>query len=1183
MSVSNKRFAGGIAGMLVASAATLSILIVCFSIYQYFQPTPVSDPDPNDEHRRAVLDPPSVTGDGKVSVISTRIGEIGPAKRIRQTIYGQKGKQAIAELTADSLVPVEREGDNARVVEVVKPEIRLRTDAGNLVRVTADMGIIELKKDAPVRLDLQSGRLMGNVVIEIDRLTDAARAALPEETRDTPEASSIVRVECAEIEFDREFGTIRIPGPFHLTAVDVDWRGPNLELQYDEILNRIEYLRSVGESTLELRGGAGGLGLALPASAAGASRHATIVEALMGSLRRKLPLFGKRRSKTGGPPNTAPGTSQTDVPEWVDARGRPVGASQPEEDVSGTPPMYVGRFEGDVDTVHRIDTEIMSRLQCDILEIVRDFTSFAPTTAGGDRQSASTGNQATAPTVDERIVLTWSGRLAVSALPPDDERSLIAGKSRVTAIGDPLRVAHPDGVATAATLTFEPNDDRFQLEGSASRDVEVRWANLGWLTGRSVRSTGDGDQWHLRILGPGKLKRNAAATDEETISMMPAGAIEFAQTLDVFGRIVTERTLALSQFSDPKQSSKPVVGSLEALVRAAAGARIATRKRRVIDRATFVGDVRMRQNQMGIDADTLTLFFTDAASAVSTEPRVDRVEAEGHVVIRRGDERLTCRELLGRFTVDAAGRLVPTSLTALGDVGTEQGERTVNATEKLILEFTTVSRPPPPFDMIAARQRAVDAGKDPSKVDWNAYRLAYESKPHIETLLTRFRAFGDVRVIDPADNVEILAERLDCSLGEGQRIEKAEVTGLDSEHLASVRLDTLSVMGERILLDVAKDWARVPGAGLMTFRSQKDLDGRRLSEPVPIRVLWRDGMEYRGGENRAIFSGKVHATSKSNTRIDCEQLVVEFDDVAVDTGPPAEPGQDWWIFEDLFEGLADPDRKTREKRFGTNFAKEPATIHASGGPAGEAVVHVENRDAAGRIETRMRVSGPIFTVNLRKAVSIMLIEGAGTLLLEDLRAPEETDPIAQAGNAGFLTAGTPSRPSTTLITWQQSMTYDFAIDRTWFRGDVELKHKAGAALERIGLVAAGTGGTSERSTFLSCGELTVAFKSGERGEIGGRGANNRMGRLSADRLDFFEASGNVKLQDSGQGFWMSADLLNYMKDRNTLSVYGTTKRHAVINMQRKGQPPTSFSAARFIYNTKSGQIEEWLEPSVTGR
>ena len=318
-----------------------------------------------------------------------------------------------------------------------------------------------------------------------------------------------------------------------------------------------------------------------------------------------------------------------------------------------------------------------------------------------------------------------------------------------------------------------------------------------------------------------------------------------------------------------------------------------------------------------------------------------------------------------------------------------------------------------------------------------------------------------------------------------------------------------------------------------------------------------------------------------------------------------EASLDWWIFQGLADRLAQSRREQdRLQKVGDGFARQPSYLLATGNVV---VLTSEMDTTTGKLRSRSSIRGPKLSLNLREDVSKMLIEGAGSLLLEDFRPPptlrvdgdrtggmsERTvsTPSQRPGMPALRLARSPSQerrdragaglfgmgrgwgPSKTLIEWKDLMWYDFAIEQTRFEGGVELKHFSGAELQRVVRAKesvdldVGPG----RSTFLTCGVLIVDFRDHD-GTDGPRRAR-RMGRLSAGRLWRFQASDGVTLEDSAEGLSLIADRVIYEKERSLMAVYGSPRRKARIVIQKPGKFPQDISAERFFYNLATRSVE----------
>lgn len=214
----------------------------------------------------------------------------------------------------------------------------------------------------------------------------------------------------------------------------------------------------------------------------------------------------------------------------------------------------------------------------------------------------------------------------------------------------------------------------------------------------------------------------------------------------------------------------------------------------------------------------------------------------------------------------------------------------------------------------------------------------------------------------------------------------------------------------------------------------------------------------------------------------------------------------------------------------------------------------------------------------------MVIEGPGTLLLEDYRLVDSKsdDGSTMKRTGGLFAIDDNSGPSNTLIEWKDLMWYDFGINQTRFEGKVNLKHFSGLQLSQLrpDLFTGGAELPPGRATYLDCDVLTVDFLDSD--ELASAQGDRRMGGLSADRLEQFQATGSVRLQDEGQGLSLAANRVVYWKDREVLGIYGSAQRRADVAIQRPGQLPNRLSVERLFYNLADGTWE-LTKPALTAR
>lgn len=1060
--------------------------------------------------------------------VSVGSGVIGPGQNITITIYPREGSRAQLELAVSDWVP--KNGSDHEFL-LSDPQVRMRTRDGNDVRITAQQGVMEAQRKSGGGLDAQRGQLSGNVVIEYDRRSEKDKASLSDEERKRIDPSELVRIELEHIDFDLEYAKLAVPGKIHVKARDAELNAEGLEIRFNEVESRVESLRIARGGTLELFERGEQFGVNAPGIGLQNERRTTLTDWLRTTIQSRLDQ--QQQVDRGADPSPVAQESEP----VAKADGVPVFRTGAAEEKKTKPPIqYFARFEEKVDAKQLAGDVIRSRLQSDVLEILRNFseedkdrvrTAAAPTTAPAE--------QPMTPTSD-RILLVWTGKLLVDALSRGDERLTEEVGARVTAIGTPTRLSYPEGEAVCSKLTYEPDSSEVRLFGTEADPVFVRSVDQGEMTGQSASIRRHGDALDIQVSGPGRL--TGIANDNGTavvVRSTPSTAqtpsfIDFGKELIAQGRFVTRTTVDLR-------------------------GGVSTREHRVLDRASFTGRVAMQQDDTRVEADAIDLQFagrTGGRRSQSTRSGVERLIGRGNVVMAQGGDRITCNEIDVALRTDSDGRSLPRTATATGDVTAVQGERTLRARDQLLADFA-------PVDELEAPKKGTHVG------------------------VSRLRALGAVTVFDPVQRLDLSADELDCSVVKGREIEKAVVTGTAAGP-ASVRLDTFTVVGEKITLDVPDQRADVPGEGRLTLLSGKDLDGRKVSRPVPIIITWAESMTYRGRENRAVFSGGVHATSETTTTFDCDQLLVEFDDAqqpgaAHPPSPERRTAAPWGILQPFVNAALRKERPSNVRLVGEGFAKEPAYILADG----HAVAQMSELDPkTGELSSRSRIAGPRLSVNLRSDVSRMLIEGEGTLQLEDFRPNSTSSELTQRSGSDLFGMDQDSGPSKTLIEWRDRMWYDFSIAQTQFEGRVHLKHFSGAELERLFQSAGAPAAVHSpgRSTFLTCDVLTVDFL--DREARARDSSDRRMGRLSSDRLRQFHAAGSVILQDQVEGLSVTADSVIYERARQLLAIAGTKQRKAHIETQKPGKLPNQVTTERLFYNLATGKLE-LVQTTVKGQ
>ena len=1172
--IDSKRRGSGVLRTAVVAIATLAILLVVFSMYQYSQlspaaPEPARQPRlPSLPTRPAVAEPNEAKG--KPSGVAIGPAQIGASQNVTISLYPREGQRAKLELTVSDWAP--KEGSDHEFL-LSNPDIRMRTNDGNDVRVSAREGSLEARRKGGSGLEPQRGKLNGNVVIEFDRRGEAEKAKLAEELQTKPGPNDLVRVEAEELEFDVEFGRLTIPGQMNLSASDVSLEASDIEVRFDERGGRVESLRIGRGGRLELIDQSKRLRVSMPGADRRAEQKQTIVDWLRATVQARLDATQAQRAADSASATKKPAAEK-------EREGVPVFRAVEKEQSPRQAARYLGRFEGDVDARQLTGDTVQSRLQADELEILRDFSPqerqrMQRTDAPAGEGSEATSNQRPS----EKIVLTWSGKLLVDALSPNDSRWGDVGRSRVTATGAPARLSHPEGDATCTKLSYDPDGGEVRLYGTEAEPVVVRSAEQGGVTGRSVDVHRDGDAIELVVGGPGRLvgdvsaggivsggrKSSSKGTGAPAAPGAEGRAIEFTNELRATGHVVRKTALDFT-------------------------GTVAARDYRLLDHVTFTGRTKLIERDSSLEADAMSIEFATRETWREIRQTIERLVGEGGVVMNQVRDRLTCDKIDVAMSSGPEGRAAPRSAICTGKVVAIQGDRTLEASDKLIVDFERTARRTTIKEAdargLAARNIKTPAASDdttagsPSAAGDSATSSDSQSRNDTEVVARRLRAFGAVTIFDPAQPLDLSCDQLDCTINDARQVETAVVIGADDKP-ASVRLDTFSVTGREVSLNVPDQWAEVPGRGRMTFQSRKDLDGRKVSHPIPIAVTWTEHMKYRGRENRAMFTGEVHATSEATTTFDCDQLLVEFEDAAPQEAAPPTL-RSVWSLTSVYSRLLGNKQQASSRGAIKGFSKEPRYIEATGSAVAETA---ELDPSTGKLKSRARIAGPKLSVHLRSELSKMLIEGPGNLQLEDFRpaTPKAGTATASAVRPGadLFSADTDAGPSKTLVQWRERMWYDFSIDQTLFEGGVQLTHLSGAELEKV--FGAAEGGTSSkvpgRRTFLSCDTLTVDFL--DRTTEPKRDVDQRMGRLSSDRLRQFRAFGTVVLREEVERVSLTAGEIVYERPRKILLIHGTKQRKAQIVKQSPGRLPDQVSGERLFYNLATGQIEV-VQASVKG-
>ncbi|MCG3130279.1 MAG: hypothetical protein FLDDKLPJ_01033 [Phycisphaerae bacterium] len=1148
---SRTRRASSLLRTLVVATATLTTLMVVFAIYQSAQkprtprqPSVQAAPiEPAALNGAAPDDPPPPGGAVELAP-NVRIGRGAGAVL---SIYPPTGDQAIAEVEAQDWFPVREGGEEYKLI---KPLIRLRARSGQRVNVRSDEGVIEINwiiTGSGKRPEWRRGTLTGSVTVQIDRLTDKEREALPATERDLLAPWRLVTLQLESIAFDLEYNHVRIDGPFSLTSQDVDLEGADLEVRLDPGGEIVESLSLAHGRKLVVRGSADAFSLAELQSAGSAARRTSWLEALRSGLAATGP--GQTAPRSAKPVEPTPAA---DAPKF-DEEGALVlqgSSSRNEASAPARTTTYQVHFEQNVRVAHERDGAEIGRLESGLLTILRDFVRGG--VAAPPQRDAQPG-ASPAPSTDT-LTVTWTGPLKVEAVDPLSQPQDAADRLHVTAAGAPVIIADPTGEARCDRLFFEREARRIRLEGSASSPIILDNAEQGRIEAVALSTSAEGDRHTAIFSGPGKLvevhppPRDAEASPTGGASsaddVVPPGTIEFSDRLEL--------DLARRAFT------RYDVASLQTV----------TEDKVVPVEARFFGNTRMTDADNRVAANAMTVLFDPDAR----ELRVRSLRADAAVDARLGADAarsITCERLEVNFN-PSAGRIEPVEARAFGNVVASHGSGTLAAEDHVTFTFAKETRVVSGFDPLDACLEARRAGVDPSTLDWEALRRAGAARNRTEThvYLQSLTARRGVIAKDDRRGLDLHANSLTCVLDADSQLVAATVDG-SAETWARVTIEDLTIEGPSIFVDVIQESARVDAPGRMTFLSLRDLDGRDLSEPTPMIVAWKTSMRFVGERNRAEFSGGVHAESGRHL-FDAQDLSIDFRDAPPSEGAAAPP-RNWWILSDLVER---PAARNADRLTDRNRRKQPIFLSATGRVA---AVLANYDDSGTKLLSRSRLAGSVLTLDLRESGPRQLsIEGEGTLSLEDYEAAAAPPPAA---GDRFLAVDASDDRSQTLITWRKNLVYDLDQNRATFAGAVELQYLTGRYLvlaDELGLRRDDAAEDEGRETTLDCDLMIVDFASGAAEEPARPGAPAGM---DARRIRQFRAKGAVRLNDAQ--LILTADDLAYNRPSQQLLLEGAAPRGAELFFRRPGSIPQRLTARRLSWDLVN-QVGTIIEPLGTG-
>ncbi len=519
-----------------------------------------------------------------------------------------------------------------------------------------------------------------------------------------------------------------------------------------------------------------------------------------------------------------------------------------------------------------------------------------------------------------------------------------------------------------------------------------------------------------------------------------------------------------------------------------------------------------RQEQLNPDGTKRTV---ESISDVTFYGSVELARPEDEVFVR-------CDEMQARMARGAGGRAFPEQCLAVGNVTARQGTGDVQS-DRLTISFAEGI-----------------ASEDAPERERGADRIIPKS----------LLADGNVRIIDTrgGETLRGSADQLTSDL--------VGRTALLTGAPATLRKGTSVISGRQIVLGEAEESVVVQGDGALEFETDRDLNATKLQNPRLVRTTWSKGMNYSGKGNVAVLDGDVKLVSGSD-QMSCGTMR-------------------------LFFAEADGERAARsagspepqEQRLGFSVdelsGREINHIWAEN----KVVLQSHRNDEQGLLLRRLKLTGD--DLRVYPPQERMDVVGRGTLVVEDYRqATDEGDERPEADQGFGLAGGSPTRPSQTVLSWDESMQLWQQDRMAVLSGKVEMRHRSGNNVilaERLNVQhwwgALGRG----RKTDLRCEKMMAKFDEPDEPSpfqtedpSTDAATGPRLGQLK-----IFTATGDVNLRDGDRQ-------INQILGQRL--VFDRIRQVAIIHGYLRGRRPAA--ASIISENRDTGRTQTWSGDDLT--
>lgn len=886
--------------------------------------------------------------------------------------------------------------------DIERPRIQFFTKAGEIITLMADQATLVTKGPMTNMNNIESGVLWGNVVMVHDRGT-------PDDQADDITATM------DDLKFNGDMSELSTDGPVVMVGVDIMLTARKMRMAVDRKTRRINTMTFLEDIRITMAtGDRASIGLPSPAGIAPGSPGAAtdVPGATASGAPKAAPAPAGSGTAAGQAPNETGELWRIDLAGDVDARqgeqrlqcdrlglynrpGKSAAPGQRETKPSAPASDVVGAVPGGPPAAPR------------------------PKRAGSSGSRAKEGATAKVLRADAPppLVVVADGPLIITPVNAEECVRLGDAVHMVVATGTPVTVDDGQTHVVGSEVQYNMQTGSGSVIGKESPMLMEQPGRLRLVGGRldfdrAVRPghpyatadvQGEGQLYALTqgMSFTGKAKK-APASGASAAPDAPGPAAAPAAPPTPLEAVWT-RAMHLEFYQLPADTS---AGPGE------------------IRRATFSGQAVVKQAEGTMKGDELAIDFSKAQPGRGQS--VDHLIGHGDVFIKNqpaqaapeaapaaGQEPakssskmaigdIACQHLDMLFERDAAGDTQPHELKAKGAVEINDPSGKIRA-EDLVVKFGPAAK---------------GSGVDPQF----------------------FEAFGNVLV----DREDLHAE------GDHVRRDLAGGMLLLEGKPARAGRGTSRVTGPRIEFNQTEGTAVVRGAGELEMLSASDLRGRQQKQPEPMILRWKNSMLYVDKRNFAQFDGAASATTRTS-RLSAERIWVYFADRPTDAGAAAAaPAQAGPVAAVAAPAGAAPPAAPKAKS-----SKGKSSAGTTGGETdmllgkSKSLVRLFAEKDAHAIDqqwdpdTKLRFMMEMIGDNLtyldesRKAY----IRGPGRLRILARERPKageaETPGLSPEALVGIWQGKAPGGYSRTEVAWLDSMAYDGATDRAYFKGDVE--------------------------------------------------------------------------------------------------------------------------------------------------